>query len=59
MKNDGMNKLVPGLGINISLGYANVASVNGYVASFGGELYLKAFVSRQFCHSTLFFSSVC
>lgn len=48
IKNNGMNKLVPGLGISISVGHAKVKRFSGYVASFGGSLYLKAFVARQF-----------
>ena len=48
MKNDGMNKLVPGLSISVSLGYVDNSSAGGYTASIGGGVYLKAFVSKQF-----------
>ena len=48
IKNDGMNKMVPGLGIVISVGHVGTSSARGFFTSIGGELYLKAFVSKQF-----------
>ena len=48
IKNDGMNKLVPGLDISVSLGYVDTPSSEGYLSSIGGGVYLKAFISKQF-----------
>lgn len=48
IKNDGINTLVPGLGVNVAVGYVDAGTATGYITSLGGELYLKAFVSKQF-----------
>ena len=48
IKNDGINKLVPGLAIGVSLGYKGSASINGFFSITGGNLYLKSFISNQF-----------
>ncbi len=48
IKNDGMNKLVPGFSLKVSLGYVDDSSSIGYFSAIGGEIYLKAFVSKQF-----------
>ena len=48
IKNDGINKLIPGLAVHLSLGYVEVDSRNGYSISVGLGAYLKAFVSKQF-----------
>ena len=48
IKNDGINRLVPGLSLKVSLGYVDNSSSIGYISTIGGEVYLKAFVSKQF-----------
>ena len=48
IKNNGINKMIPGVNINVSLSHLDAQSVKGRISSsIGGGFYLKTFVSGQ------------